>query len=96
MYRACSTWQYDVSCKLVESKLGGRRLGFLDGDGFARARTLSRSAPSTEVLKSHDAHHAFVESLARGESLAVYAYRDLRDVAYSYMHKAVARFPSPS
>ena len=29
MYRACSTWQYEVAAHLVEEHCGGRRLGYL-------------------------------------------------------------------
>ena len=32
MYRACSTWQYDVVCHLVEKRSNGIRLGFLEGE----------------------------------------------------------------
>ncbi len=29
MYRACSTWQYEVAAHLVEEHAAGRRLGYL-------------------------------------------------------------------
>ena len=29
MYRACSTWQYEVAAHLVEEHRGGQRLGYL-------------------------------------------------------------------
>ena len=45
MYRACSTWQYEVAAHLVEEHRSGRRLGYLaSGEytallrGDARAR----------------------------------------------------------
>ena len=38
MYRACSTWQYEVVGHLVEQRLKGRRLGYVTGDGYSRAR----------------------------------------------------------
>ena len=35
MYRACSTWQYEVAAHLIEQYLGGQRLGYLTGDQYA-------------------------------------------------------------
>ena len=36
MYRACSTWQYEVVGHLVERHLRGQRLGYLTGAGVCR------------------------------------------------------------
>ncbi len=91
MYRACSTWQYEVLSHLVETRLGGARLGFMDGDDFAAS--LVRGEPGRlNVLKSHDADRAFANAIDRGDAIAVYAYRDMRDVAFSFMHKAHLSF----
>ncbi len=92
MYRACSTWQYEVLCHLVEAKLGGQRLGFLDADEFAAIRSQRPVTSPIAIMKSHDADGVFASSLLSAESVAVYAYRDLRDVAYSFMHKASLSF----
>ena len=35
MYRACSTWQYEVIAHLIESHWNGIRLGYLTGRRFA-------------------------------------------------------------
>ena len=87
MYRACSTWQYEVLSHLVETRLAGARLGFMDGDDFAAAR-LHLDPDALYILKSHDANPVFADSIERGDAIAVYAYRDIRDVAFSFMHKA--------
>ncbi|HYT88839.1 MAG TPA: sulfotransferase domain-containing protein [Gemmataceae bacterium] len=90
MYRAGSTWQYEVVSHLVEGHLDGSRLGFLTGEQYA---SQSRGEEARwRVLKAHDKHPAFAAALAEGRALAVYAYRDLRDVAYSLMHKNGASF----
>ena len=47
----------------------------------------SRSRPDWRVLKSHEGHRGFAKALAQGRDLAVYAYRDIRDVVFSLMHK---------
>jgi Sulfotransferase domain len=86
MYRSCSTWQYDIASHLVESHYGGRRAGFLFGDVFAQLDQ-EPPEPKWQVLKSHDGHAAFGRALAEGRALALYSYRDLRDVAFSLMHK---------
>jgi hypothetical protein len=85
MYRAGSTWQYHVVGHLVEQHLGGRRLGFVTGERFASL--LPGEERGWRALKSHDAHPAFAAALTEGRALAVYSYRDLRDVACSLQHK---------
>jgi len=93
MYRACSTWQYEVIAHLVEHHGGGRRLGYLTGAQYA---ALIRGdaghgslAPGTawRVLKSHEGDRCFARALAEGRAVAVYAHRDVRDVVFSLMHK---------
>jgi Sulfotransferase domain len=87
MYRACSTWQYDVVCHLVEKRSNGIRLGFLEGEGFRKVWG-GNPLSLVGVLKTHDAHDAFAEALALNRATAVYAHRDPRDVVFSWMHKS--------
>jgi hypothetical protein len=95
MYRACSTWQYAVVAHLVEHYLGGERLGYLSGE---RYRALEQSPAGTgmnataaqppwRAFKSHEGDRSFARAMADGRALAVYAYRDVRDVVFSLMHK---------
>jgi hypothetical protein len=86
MYRSCSTWQYNVVSHLVRLHRGGCRLGFVSGEQYAGLPP-DGAAGGWRVLKSHDGHPAFTAALAGGRARAVYAYRDLRDVAYSLVHK---------
>jgi hypothetical protein len=92
MYRSCSTWQYNVVCHLVERHQLGRRLGFLSGDAFHAQDNRAVADSCWQVLKSHDGHERFQEALCSGRALAVYAFRDLRDVAFSLVHKRNATF----
>ena len=39
------------------------------------------------MLKSHEGARSFSRALAEGHALAVYAFRDVRDVVFSLMHK---------
>jgi hypothetical protein len=93
MYRACSTWQYEVVAHLVERHFDGRRLGYLTSAQYTelvRTDALNRaSAPRRvwRVFKSHEGDRCFTRALVEGRALAVYAYRDVRDVAFSLMHK---------
>ncbi|WP_435020631.1 sulfotransferase domain-containing protein [Tundrisphaera sp. TA3] len=90
MYRACSTWQYEVIAHLLERHRDGRRLGYLTGDQYA---ALGPAEPGAwRVLKSHEEHGSFARALAQGRAVAVYAHRDIRDVVYSLMHKRQASF----
>ncbi len=87
MYRACSTWQYEVVAHLLEKHRGGRRLGYLTGDQFAELEGRGGDDGSWKVLKSHEEHGRFARALAEGRALAIHAHRDVRDVAFSLMHK---------
>jgi hypothetical protein len=88
MYRACSTWQYEVAADLVEGRLGGERLGYLTGDEYAALP----EANGWRVLKSHEGHPAFRRALAAGRAVALASVRDPRDVVYSMLHKRSQSF----
>ena len=87
MYRACSTWQYEVIAHLLERHRGGVRLGYLTGDQFEELDDREGHDPAWKVLKSHEEHGRFARVLAEGRAVAIYAHRDVRDVAFSLMHK---------
>jgi len=92
MFRAGSTWQYNVASQLAEAHLGAVRLGFVEGKVFAAAHALGRHEYPLMTLKAHDRHTAYLPELGAGLVTPLYTHRDLRDVAYSYMHKAKLGF----
>jgi hypothetical protein len=98
MYRACSTWQYEVVGHLVEHHLGGRRIGYVTGESYAnltrrgQERGTGGDRPYWRVLKSHEGHRSFARALLSGDCLAVYAFRDLREAIFSLMFKRGATF----
>lgn len=92
MYRACSTWQYEVITHLLEKHQRGRRLGYLTGDQFEEKVASGDEEGSWTVLKSHEEHQRFADLLAEGRAIAVYAHRDVRDVVFSLMHKRKVDF----
>ncbi len=92
MYRACSTWQYGVAGQLLERFRGAQRLGFVDGGRFATEFESGLEPSAWGVLKAHDAHEHYANLLADGRALAIYSHRDLRDVAFSWMHKTGTSF----
>jgi Sulfotransferase domain len=87
MYRACSTWQYEVIAHLLERHRGGIRLGYLTGEQFEELDDREGDDGAWKVLKSHEEHGRFARVLAEGRAVAVYAHRDVRDVVFSLMHK---------
>jgi hypothetical protein len=90
MYRACSTWQYEVVAHLLERHRDGRRLGYLTGEQYhelVRAQTGSSARTGWRAFKSHEGDRGFARALSEGRAVAVYAYRDVRDVVFSLMHK---------
>ena len=88
MYRACSTWQYEVIGHLIEWRRRGERLGYVEGSSYHPAPGRGRF----RVLKCHDQHPRFALAVAEGDALAVYSYRDLRDVVDSMRHKTGRSF----
>ncbi len=87
MYRACSTWQYEVIAHLLERHRGAVRLGYLTGDQFEALDDSESDDGTWKVLKSHEEHGRFARVLREGRAVAVYAHRDVRDVAFSLVHK---------
>jgi hypothetical protein len=92
MYRACSTWQYEVIAHLLERHRGGRRRGYLTGEEFAAQYRPDHELNGWSVLKSHEGDRSFARAIADGKALAVYAHRDIRDVVFSLMHKRGVSF----
>ena len=92
MYRACSTWQYEVIAHLLERHRGATRLGYLTGEQFADFDDREGAGGGWMVLKSHEGHGRLASALAQGKAVAVYAHRDVRDVAFSLMHKRKLEF----
>ncbi len=88
MYRACSTWQYEVAADLVEIHRAGSRLGYVTGDQYAALG----ASNGWRVLKSHEGHPAFREALGSGRAVALYSIRDPRDVVFSMLHKRQLSF----
>jgi hypothetical protein len=95
MYRACSTWQYEVAAHLVEEHRGGLRLGYLASGEYTnllrKDHEKAKQSPGTtrdwRVIKAHEGERSMAHELAAGTARALYAYRDVRDVVFSLMHK---------
>jgi hypothetical protein len=87
MYRACSTWQYEVAAHLVERHRHGRRLGFVLGEHYSDVVASPGASPVWRVMKSHEGHRRFAVAMKSGRAIGIYAHRDLRDVVFSLMHK---------
>ncbi len=92
MYRACSTWQYEVIAHLLERHRKGQRLGYLTGEEFAVQDQRTGANPGWGVLKSHEGHESFSRAIASGRAITIYAHRDIRDVVFSLMHKRGVTF----
>ena len=95
MYRACSTWQYEVAAHLVEEHCrrppsgipAQRRVHGSSGPGRRNARAATKIGRGWRVIKAHEGERAMASELSAGELAALYAYRDVRDVVFSLMHK---------
>ncbi len=94
MYRACSTWQYEVARELLQRGGSVQALGYRTGPEFTAARDASNAARGWAVVKSHEACPEFSRLCRKQEAVVIYAHRDVRDVAYSLMHKMGVDFPT--
>src|SRR4051812_45909329 len=92
MYRACSTWQYEVITHLLDKHRGGGRLGYLTGEEFADRYRSGEQDVGWSVLKSHEGDRSFARAIGERRAIAVYAHRDIRDVVFSLMHKRGVSF----
>lgn len=93
MARACSTWQYGIAGELAERYRSGQRLGVLVGEEFV-THDAANGPQSLGVLKTHAPDDFLADALASGRAIGLYSYRDLRDVAFSLMHKFTESFES--
>jgi hypothetical protein len=91
MYRSGSTWQYEVVSHLLERFRNGQRRGVLTVEQLDTL-DFAPEATAWQSWKFHDGHRHCAAALASGRALAVYSYRDLRDVVFSLMHKFSASF----
>jgi hypothetical protein len=88
MPRSGSTWQYQIVSHLLEQYRGGVRGGFLEHvEDFERIAEQTAGRTPWLTLKTHNGHLPYAQALHAARALAVYSYRDLRDVAFSLMHK---------
>jgi Sulfotransferase domain len=98
MYRACSTWQYEVVAHLIEQYYDGQRLGYLTNEQYTAMRHSDVQDPEPtarrvwRVFKSHDGDRVFAQAVRQGRARVIYAYRDVRDVVFSLMHKRGVKF----
>src|SRR5262245_21107845 len=95
MPRSASTWQYAVTCAMVECQGSTRRMGFFHSPDHL-AQFVTEYPPSPQqwrVFKTHAPPSDWLASrLATGNARAVYSFRDLRDVAFSLAHKLTSSF----
>ncbi|HEU4321796.1 MAG TPA: sulfotransferase domain-containing protein [Roseiflexaceae bacterium] len=91
MYRSCSTWQYLVASEILESHGLGKRAGFLHTQQDVQ-NVVNRLDDTDEhlVLKLHSFDPTCAELIRAGKAIALYSYRDIRDVAVSMAYKVSA------
>lgn len=92
MKRSGSTLQYQLTAHLVEAAGLGQRVGWTRPEEFAHLKAAHEGDPGLKVCKVHNYGDALGAEFATGNARGVYIYRDLRDVAVSFMHKQNATF----
>lgn len=103
MIRAGSTLQYQIASSIIEKANLGKRHSYASEDIFYKIATAQNTRriksnlrePIDVMLeryefmtfKAHKCHDDFQRLMHEQEAMAVYCYRDIRDVANSFMKK---------
>lgn len=87
MQRSGSTLQFQVTARLVEEAGLGKRVEWVKPERFPALRDRYASYPRWKVFKNHHCTEEMRSEFERGNALAVYVFRDLRDVCVSAMKK---------
>lgn len=85
MIRSGSTLQYQVAGELIERSKLGRRMTYIPPEEHTRVLEFSPQGLST--FKTHDLTDPVALQCQRGGGVALYIYRDLRDVISSFQQK---------
>lgn len=91
MYRSGSTLQFQVASRLVEETGTGRRVEWAAPDQFPRVAEKMAGYTGMKVFKSHICTAEIAAEFAGQNAVALYIYRDIREVAASYMRKDGAK-----
>lgn len=86
MYRAASTWQYQIAAELAEQYLDGRRIGVVNGENLNLV-DYQNDRDCVRVLKCHRYHPVFAQLANSQQAIQIYSYRDIRDVVLSLSWK---------
>lgn len=85
MIRSGSTLQFQIASHLAESHSLGKRWAWLQPEQLETRLKNDRAEPGLRVIKTRTLPQAAVPLLMTGQALALYCFRDLRDVAVSAM-----------
>jgi hypothetical protein len=88
MVRSCSTWQYDIVKTILEKKNLGKPYGWLEKENLGDLLKQKENL----VVKVHESYDEALETAKKGEIKVIYIYRDLRDVAASFMARHKRNF----
>jgi len=87
MIRSGSTLQYQIAAELVELHGVGQRVEYASEVDFPTLAARYRGLPGQKVFKAHICTPELEQLCKEGDAVALYSYRDLRDVAISASRK---------
>lgn len=87
MYRSGSTLQYQITVRLVEEAKIGHKVDWVKPEEFPQLARQNTDNRGLKVFKCHVCTDAVVEEFEKKNAKGVYIFRDIRDVAASYMRK---------
>jgi hypothetical protein len=87
MIRSGSTLQYQIAAELVERHGIGQRIEYASEEDFPILAARYRGVPGHKVFKAHICTPELEQLCSEGDAVALYSYRDLRDVALSASRK---------
>jgi len=87
MPRSGSTVQYLLTKDIVENTGTGKAVGFVNNQVFDDIYQENNFKYERIVIKTHRAFPSVLSLFDRKEAVAIYVYRDMRDVVLSRIHK---------
>src|SRR5512138_2281267 len=95
MIRAGSTLQYQIASELIERLGLGRRTGYLPPAEHAWVLG-ARPVAGLSTFKTHELTEQVARQCRQSDAVALYIYRDLRDVVSSLQQKRARAIGRPS
>lgn len=92
MMRSGSTVQYNLTTELIQSVGKGDTIGWAERDDFLKIANKYIKTQKYHIVNLHNYFEEAAELIKNGDALAIYVFRDIRDVVVSIMNMSGSKF----